>query len=110
MVHPPFPDSAGFAWTYYLVLVALLLVAAYSDMRRMIVPKSLTLPTLALGLLFNVVRGAWLGAAGAEPVWILGQHGAWIGALDGLLYALAGLAIGFGLFFVMWILGTCGGG
>jgi len=108
MLQPPFPESVGFAWAYYLVLVGLLLAAAYSDMRRMVVPKTLTLPILALGLLFNCVRGAWLGAR--EPVWPLGQSSPWFGAVDGLLFALAGLAVGFGLFFVMWILGTCGGG
>src|SRR5438270_8400 len=32
------------------------------------------------------------------------------GALDGLLFALAGFGLGFALFFVLWVLGACGGG
>jgi Flp pilus assembly protein protease CpaA len=43
-------------------------------------------------------------------VWALGAHGGLIGALDGLLFALTGFLVGFGLFFVMWVLGACGGG
>src|SRR5262249_40457424 len=29
---------------------------------------------------------------------------------DGLLFSLAGFALGFALFFAMWVLGVCGGG
>jgi Flp pilus assembly protein protease CpaA len=110
MPHPFFPGLL-FAWAFYLVLTALLGVAAYTDLRRMIIPKQLTLGALALGLVFNIVRGAWLGANGEENgVWLLGANGAFVGALDGLLYAVAGFAVGFGLFLLMWLLNTCGGG
>lgn len=110
LVHPFFPDPA-FAWTFYLVLVGLTLLATYTDLRRLVIPKQLTLIGLALGVLFNVVRGAWMGAnATTEGVWALGPNGAFVGGLDGLLFALAGFATGFGLFFIMWFLGTCGGG
>jgi prepilin peptidase CpaA len=110
MPRPFFPDLL-FAWAFYLVLVGLLAAAAYLDLRRLVIPKGLTLAALALGLLFNVVRGAWVGANGEGPgVWVLGPGGAALGALDGLLYALAGFALGFGLFLVMWLLNTCGGG
>src|SRR5438874_13835628 len=110
MPHPFFPGLL-FAWAFYLVLTALMGVAAYTDLRRMVIPKQLTLGALALGLVFNIVRGAWVGANGeGSGVWLLGANGPFAGALDGLLYAGAGFAIGFGLFVIMWILGTCGGG
>jgi prepilin peptidase CpaA len=103
-----FPDPI-YGWVFCGGLLALLVVAAVIDLRRMIVPKWLTLTVLALGLAANVVRGAWLGVAGA-PVWVLSGGSAWIGGLDGFLFALAGFAFGFLLFFTMWILGACGGG
>jgi prepilin peptidase CpaA len=105
---PFFPDPA-FAWTFYAVLVALLTVALYTDLRDALVPKALTVAMLALGVLFNVVRGAFQGAAD-KGLWTLASGNAWLGAADGLLFALAGFAVGFGLLFVMWALGTCGGG
>jgi len=115
--HIPFPEESAFAWTFYLVLMGFLAVASYLDitrtpveeLRRKAIPKWLTLTLLGLGVLFNIVRGAWMGWDGAE-VWALGENGAFVGALDGLLFALAGFATGFGLFFLMWILGVCGGG
>jgi prepilin peptidase CpaA len=36
--------------------------------------------------------------------------GPWLGALDGLLYALAGFAVGFALFFPLWFVNVTGGG
>jgi Flp pilus assembly protein protease CpaA len=109
-LHPFFPDPV-FAWTFFLVLVALTTVAAYIDLRTLTIPKRLTFLTLALGVVFSIVRSAWLGTTeGGENVLWFGAHGPWIGALDGLLYALVGVLFGFALFFIMWILGTCGGG
>jgi Flp pilus assembly protein protease CpaA len=110
MPHPFFPGLL-FGWAFYLVLTGLMVVAAYTDLRRMIIPKQLTLGALALGVVFNLVRGAWVGANGeGTGVWLLGANGLFVGALDGLLYAAAGFAIGFGLFLIMWLLNTCGGG
>jgi prepilin peptidase CpaA len=108
MYKPFFPDPA-FGWTFCTVLLSLLAAAAYTDWRRMIVPKALTLTALPLGLLFNLVRG-WALAGRGEAVWALGAHGSFVGALDGLLFALAGFAAAFGLFFLLWVLGVCGGG
>ncbi len=101
MTHPFFPD-AWFAWTFYAVLVGIMLIACYTDVRRMIVPKWLTIPALFLGLLFNVVRGAWLGA--------VSDQGVSSGALSGLWFSFAGFGISFGLFFLMWVCGVCRGG
>jgi prepilin peptidase CpaA len=103
-----FPDQV-FGWTFILGLLGFLAAACCTDTLRMKVPKAITLTALAVGLLFNLVRGVWLGAAG-EEVWALGADGGFVGALDGFLFALTGLLVGFGLMFLMWLLGTCGGG
>lgn len=108
-MNPPFFPGPLFGWAFVLVLVGLTLAAAWVDLRTMLIPKRLTLTLLPLGLLFNVARGAWLGAQG-QAAWALGAHGAVVGALDGALFALAGFTAGFALFFLMWVLGTCGGG
>src|SRR5687767_1357088 len=109
ILHPFFPGPA-FAWTFCLVLVGITLFATYTDLRRFTIPKTLTLFALALGLLFNTVRGAWMAGVEGSSGWVLGGQSGLVGALDGLLFALAGFGVGFGLFFVMWFLGTCGGG
>ncbi len=103
-----FPEPA-FGWTYLGALLAILAAASCLDLRWMVVPKWLTVPALALGVVFNVARCGWLGAVG-QPVWALGANGPVVGALDGLLFAAAGFVVGFSLFFLMWILGVCGGG
>jgi prepilin peptidase CpaA len=105
---PFFPDPA-FAWTFYAVLVALLTVALYTDLHEARVPNALSVAMLALGLLFNVVRGAFQGV-GDKGLWTLSSGNAWLGAADGLLFSLAGFGVGFGLLFVMWSLRTCAGG
>jgi prepilin peptidase CpaA len=108
MPDPFFPDPT-FGWAYFASLLVILAVAAYCDLRYMIIPKPLTLGLLALGLVFNVVRGALVGATGGA-MFYLGKNGGWVGALDGLLFALSGFGLGLVVFLLMWILGTCGGG
>jgi Flp pilus assembly protein protease CpaA len=105
----PFFPGPVFAWLFLGVLMSLLVAASYTDLGRMAVPKQVTLTALALGLGFNVMRGALLGTRGATT-WIIADGGAAWGACDGALFALAGFALGFGLFFGLWILGICGGG
>ncbi|HMP01086.1 MAG TPA: prepilin peptidase [Gemmatales bacterium] len=104
-----FFPSPEFAWAFYLVLAGLTLVAAYVDWQRLVVPKPLVALTLLLGLGFNVARGVGLAGQG-QAVYFFGPGGPIWGGSDGLLFSLAGFGIGFGLFFIMWILGTCGGG
>jgi prepilin peptidase CpaA len=106
--HLFFPDPV-FGWTFYGVLVGITFVASYFDLRSLTIPKSLSVAALALGVIFNVVRGAWLAAEG-QPVWGLEASSGFSGGLFGLLFSLAGFGVGFALFFLMWILGTCGGG
>ena len=103
-----FPDPV-FGWVFYLSLLGLLAVASYNDQRFQLIPKKLTLALLCLGILFNLVRGAWIAGQG-QSAWNFAGGSVWLGLLDGLLFALAGFALGFALFFVMWILGACGGG
>jgi prepilin peptidase CpaA len=103
-----FPD-VGFGWVFYGALVCLTLVASFADLRWLIVPKWITLTGVALGLLVNGLRGAWIGWEG-NSVWAFGDYGTVVGLLDGLLFALAGFATGFALFFGLWIIGACGGG
>lgn len=108
MLKPFFPDPT-FGWIFYGVLMGLLTVAAIYDFRIAKVPKWLAGAVLVFGAVLNVVRGSMLASAGRE-VWLLGQTGPVLGALDGFLFAVVGFLAGFGLFFVMWILGACGGG
>src|SRR5882724_3240762 len=96
----PFFPHLAFAWSFLAILLGLLAAASYIDSRSMKVPKALTLTALALGLLFNAARGAWVGNQG-QAVWSFGAAGPWAGLADGVLFALAGAAAGFTLFFVM---------
>ncbi len=102
-----FPDFV-FAWTFLATLMGLLVAASVIDCRYLVVPKGLTLTALPLGLAFNAVRGGWLGAQDASA-WVLAP-GVALGVLDGVLFSLAGFALGFALFFLMWVVGVCGGG
>jgi Flp pilus assembly protein protease CpaA len=111
----PFFPNLAFAWAFYAILIGLLVLAALVDLRRRVVPKWLSLTALALGVACNMVRATWMagwGAAdwGLAPGWNWSPQGAWLGAADGLLFALAGFLTGFGIFFLMWIVGACAGG
>ncbi len=120
MQGPFFPDLY-FAWTFYAVLVGLCVVGAFIDLRKAKLPKSLTLTALVLGFVFNIIRGAWLGAAGSPLVlmtarpqalhWFeLPTDSAAMGALYGFLFALLGFLLTGTLFVIMWAMKTCGGG
>ena len=105
---PFFPDALT-AGTFFVLLLLGLSVAAYVDSRTFRIPKWITLSLLGLGLVVNTVRGLWLGSLG-RPVWVLNGDTAALGALDGFLFALAGAAFAFALYFVMYALGTVKGG
>jgi len=106
-----YPDPL-FGWSFYAVLVGFLVVATYIDLKSLRIPKQLTMPMLALGILVEIVRGIWMGAkleGTAETVfWFASSPG--LGALDGFLCALMGFLVGFAIGFGMWILGLQGGG
>jgi prepilin peptidase CpaA len=103
-----FPNLT-FAWIFVACLFSILIAAAYSDLNRMVIPKSISLTGLALGICFNVARGAWLGS-NTLATWVFTDATMSVGALDGLLFALAGFVFGFVLFFLLWMLGVAGGG
>ncbi|MFO0879666.1 MAG: A24 family peptidase [Gemmataceae bacterium] len=103
-----FPDPFS-GWIFLAALGTVLAIASYTDQRTMKVPKWLSIPALGVGLLVSLLRGIWL-ASHDYPVWILGDQGPWLGAVDGLLFALAGSVVGFVLFLIMWMMGVCGGG
>jgi prepilin signal peptidase PulO-like enzyme (type II secretory pathway) len=109
MERPPFFPDAYFGWIFYGVLVAFTLLGAYLDLRRAILPKKLTLSLLAVGIVFNIVRGAWLGSLGMKLSW-LPTGNLWLGAADGLLFSLLGFLLTTVLFILFWILKLCGGG
>jgi prepilin peptidase CpaA len=104
----PFFPTVWFGWVWLALLLSLVFTAAYVDFRRYVIPKWITISLLLAGVVLNGIRGGWLGWAG-QAVWCLPSGWAW-GILDGLLFALAGFATGFGLFFLLWLLRTCGGG
>jgi Flp pilus assembly protein protease CpaA len=109
MPHTLFFPNSTFGWFFCLALGTITVLASYWDWKRFVIPKKLSLVALGLGMLLNVVRGGWLGSNG-QTVWLWDAPSASLGAVDGALFALAGFGVGFGLFFALWLLGTCGGG
>lgn len=72
------------------LLLALVLVAAVYDLRYRRIPNWLTLPGVVCGLVLNsLLADYWL---------------------DGLTFSLKGLALGFGLYFVLYALRAMGAG
>src|SRR5262245_38834360 len=78
------------------IVVVFTIAAAVIDMRSKRLPNYLTVTMLVVGVVFHVVRGAIEGGAA--------------GAGLGLLNSVSGFAVGFGLLFVMWLVGSGGGG
>lgn len=81
------------SWTpeqfvFIAAIVVLTATAAYTDIRRHRIPNWLTLPFFAAGWIYQ----GW-------------SHG-WGGLQDGL----AGFALGFGTYFVLWMIAGGGGG
>ncbi|MCA9057822.1 MAG: prepilin peptidase [Planctomycetaceae bacterium] len=74
--------------TVFLIAVVLFtIVAAVSDLRSRKIPNKLTVPMFVAGLIFQACQG-------------------WTALGNGL----TGFAVGFGLLFVLWMIGTAGGG
>lgn len=109
MERPPFFPDPHFGWTFYAVLVAFCFLGAYLDLRRAILPKTLTLSLLAVGVAFNIARGAWLGSLGEQLRW-LPTGNVWLGAADGFLFSLVGFLLTTPLFIIFWIMKLMGGG
>jgi prepilin peptidase CpaA len=76
-----------------LVVTPLTAVAAFTDLRTCRIPNKLTLPALLLGLVFQLV---------------FHPHAPTL--LGSLIDAAKAFGIGFGTFFVLWLVGGGGGG
>jgi prepilin peptidase CpaA len=83
-----------YANAYWIVLsisvIAFTVSCSVIDYRTQRIPNKLTLPMFAAGWIFQ----------------LLCPQGPWFGLLDGL----EGFAIGFGMFYVLWMIGGGGGG
>jgi prepilin peptidase CpaA len=77
-------------------IAVLTIVALVHDLWAGTLPNWLTVPAFAVGLLFHMVVGCW-------------QAGL-VGLGGGLLFALGGFATGFGILFVLWLVGASAGG
>lgn len=64
------------------------LAAAISDLRTRRIPNRMTVPMFVAGLVYQV----------------------WFFGLEGLGHGAAGFATGFGILFVLWMIGSAGGG
>ena len=82
---------------FIVALVSFTLATAYTDTYRWKIPNKLTIPFFGLGLLYQIVF--W----GFQP---------WNGLTEthGILDGLAGFGLGFGLYFVLWMVAGGGGG
>jgi Flp pilus assembly protein protease CpaA len=109
MERPPFFPNVYFGWSFYAVLVAFALLGAYLDLRQAVLPKKLTLSLLAVGIAFNIVRGAWLASLGEKLNW-MATGNVWLGGVDGFLFSLKGFVLTTALFVGFWIMKLCGGG
>jgi Flp pilus assembly protein protease CpaA len=104
-----FFPSPVLAWGYVAFVMTVLSVASIIDWKTLRIPKLLSLGLLAAGLLASAVRGAWLGLEG-RSVWFFSASGLMLGLCDALLLSLCTAIVGFVLFFILWLLGMCGGG
>lgn len=106
----PFFPNPLFAWGWVVLLLTAVGIAAYTDTKRALVPNKLVVATFAVGMILNLIRGTWQVAVG-HPTWLFGTtDNLWLGGLDGFLFGLIGFAVGFGVFFLLWMFGQMGGG
>ncbi|MEX1097259.1 MAG: A24 family peptidase [Planctomycetales bacterium] len=81
---------------FLLAVGGFTLAAAISDFRTRRIPNALTLPMFLAGFVYQGVFGGWSGTGGL--------------AAAGVGSALAAFGLGFGLLFVLWMVGGGGGG
>ncbi len=81
------PDLPWIFLLRFVICVAVGCVAVTIDLRERKIPNWLTVPLCVVGFVFR-------GATEFSP---------------GLLDALAGFGVGFGIFFTLWLLGSAGG-
>jgi prepilin peptidase CpaA len=83
-------------WLLIVCVCLFTAVAAVWDWRTNRLPNWLTVSAFFIALVFHLTVG--------------GIQGGWTGAGSSLLTALAGCATGFGILFVLWLIGGGGGG
>lgn len=81
---------------FYLCVLAFTSVALVTDLRSWRLPNWLTVSAFFGGLAFHLALG-WFDRG-------------WSGALDHLGFSLGGFAIGFGILFVAWLIGSASAG
>lgn len=106
---PQFFPNVAFGWSFLVLLIGFLAAATYMDLRLAVIPKTISVTALPVGLVLNVIRCAWLGANGMAT-WHWKDAGSGLGALDGMLFALEGFLFGFIFYTLLWLLGVAGGG
>jgi prepilin peptidase CpaA len=84
------------SWLLIALVTAFTLTAAVWDFRTKRIPNWLTVPAFAAAIVYHVVVG--------------GINGGWSGLGSGLLTALGGFAVGFGILLVLWLIGGGGAG
>ncbi len=83
-------------WIWVAMIVLFTAVAAAVDVRTHRLPNVLTVPAFLVAVVFHAVWG-WM------------QDGPW-GMLGRVGWSLSGFAVGFGILFVLWLIGGGGGG
>ncbi len=93
------PLLTGEIWAYVL-LGAVLVIAAVQDVRTHKIRNWVTYPAIAAGLIGHTLLGGVYGVTSES------------GAVEayGLIHSLMGLAVGFGPLLVAWLAGGIGGG
>lgn len=86
-----YTDVSG--WILIVCTSIFMLVAAVIDYRTHRIPNKLTLPAFLLGWVYQIYMQIYSQTPGA-----------------GLLDGLKGFVIGFGMYFVLWLIGGGGGG
>jgi prepilin peptidase CpaA len=108
MQQPFFPNLA-FAVVFVAVPATGLAIAAWVDWINGRLPKRLTMGLLVAGVVLNTIRQTWMASENVDG-WLPSAGLPLLGMLDGFLFSLSGLAVGFTLFFVLWIFSVAGGG
>ncbi len=83
MTHEPYMDPF-----LVIFLITILIISGVIDIRVQKIPNLLTLPTIVVGLVYHTAMNSW----------------------NGLIFSLAGSALGIALFIIPYIMGGMGAG
>ena len=82
------PEFTTQKMVFLLVVLLYTCITAWTDLRRRKIYNKTTVPMWVAGWIYQAVFFQW----------------------DGIVNGLAGFGLGFGLFFVLWMIGSAGGG